>query len=238
MLNCVSPDNKKEFIGSGSGFVYMKPNILVTCNHVIEGSNSIILKFSSSDKYIGGKVVLRDDEHDLALIKFTEATKIPLNKAPSDFVTEGMPVIFSGYPFSTQTLTTHQGIISAIIKDPAGITNYLIDGTVNSGNSGCPLMNVEGEVLGVISAKRRNRNALLEQVEKMTFGAVSLHGVDIVEIYQALINNIQLGVGYAVPAKYIPDHKEIEAIPSSVFDKKEPIESKKNSKSKNKKNGK
>ena len=40
-------------------------------------------------------------------------------------------------------------------------------------------------------------------------GAVSLHGIDLVEIYHALISNVQLGIGYAVPASYIPHHKEM-----------------------------
>ncbi len=200
-------NNKNELLGTGSGFIYLKKNILVTCNHVVKDGSSIALRFPSSGKYITGKVVIRDDEHDLALVSFDDSSREPLMNSKYETVIEGMPVIFSGYPFSAQSLTTHQGIISAIIKDVAGITSFLIDGTVNSGNSGCPLMNVKGEVIGVVSAKRRNRNNLLEKVESMTIGALSLHGVDIVEIYQALINNVQLGVGFAVPAIYIPEHK-------------------------------
>jgi len=64
--------------------------------------------------------------------------------------------------------------------------------------------------LGVVDAKRRQRNDLLEKVENLGAGALSLHGIDIVEIYQALTSNIQLGVGHAVPAKYIPEHKDIK----------------------------
>jgi S1-C subfamily serine protease len=115
--------------------------------------------------------------------------------------------LFSGYPFGSENLTTHQGIISAITADVTGITSYIIDGTINSANSGCPLLDMNGKVIGVINAKRRYQNAFLERVENMPVGALSLHGIDIVEIYQALTNNIQLGVGYAVPAKYIPEHK-------------------------------
>lgn len=121
----------------------------------------------------------------------------------------GMPVLFSGYPLSLDALTTHQGILSAITTDAVGVTTYLIDGTVNAGNSGCPLMNAQGEILGVVNAKRRERSDLLNKVEAMSLGAISLHGIDLVEIYQALISNVQLGIGYAIPASYIPQHSEM-----------------------------
>ncbi len=121
-----------------------------------------------------------------------------------------MSVIFAGYPLSIKDLTTHQGILSAITQDEVGMTTYLIDGTVNSGNSGCPLMDSDGEVIGVVNAKRRESSDLLSSVENLKVGAIALHGIDLVKIYQALIRNVQLGIGYAVPASYIPDHKEIK----------------------------
>jgi len=212
-------DEKNLLMGTGSGFIFSQKGILVTCNHVVKNASYLLLKFSDSDDFINAKIVLRDEEHDLALLKFDDTVREPLKCADLSSIEEGMPVIFSGYPFSTQNLTTHQGIISAIIKDTTGITSYLIDGTVNSGNSGCPLMNISGEVIGVVNAKRRQRNDLLEKIEKLEAGALSLHGLDLVEIYQALTNNIQLGVGYAVPASYIPEHKD-DVITKKITDKK------------------
>jgi hypothetical protein len=83
-------------------------------------------------------------------------------------------------------------------------------------------MNANGEILGVVNAKRRERSDLLTKVEAMTYGAISLHGIDLVEIYQALISNVQLGIGYAVPASYIPEHKEAAARPAPEAPKIEP----------------
>jgi len=202
-------DSQNQLLGTGTGFIFGDKTILVTCNHVVKGSSSILIKFPGSE-FVGGKVVLRDDEHDLALLQFSNTERNPLQLGDLSAISEGMPIVFSGYPFSSHDLTTHQGIISAIAKDATGMVSYLIDGTVNSGNSGCPLMDTSGKVIGVVNAKRRQRNDLLEKVEKMSVGALSLHSVDIVEIYQALASNIQLGVGYAVPAQYIPEHKEIK----------------------------
>jgi len=215
-------DTNNKLIGTGSGFIFSKKGILVTCNHVVKGSATIVLKFPDSTEFISAKVIMRDDEHDLALLKFDDQNRKPLEVGNLDNVIEGMRVIFSGYPFGAQDLTTHQGIISAIIKDATDITSYLIDGTVNSGNSGCPLLNSEGKVIGIVNAKRRNRNDLLSKVEELQSGAIALHGIDLVEIYQALSNNLQLGVGIAVPASYIPEHKEL----------KEPIALKKEEKKK------
>lgn len=206
-----SIDAKNKVFGKGSGFVFAKKGILVTCNHVVSESNgSILLRFPDREEHLPAKVVLRDEEHDLALLKFEDDTRIPLKEAIIDVVKEGMPVIFSGYPLDLLSLTTHQGILSAIIKDATGVTTYLIDGTVNSGNSGCPLMTQNGEVIGVVNAKRREQSDLLLQVEKMSTGAISIHGVDMINIYQALIENLQLGIGYAIPSVYIPKHQSLD----------------------------
>jgi S1-C subfamily serine protease len=212
-------DAKGEFMGTGSGFVFIKKGILVTCNHVVAGANSFLIKFSGSTQTLQGKVVVKDDEHDLALIKFSDDSREPLIMGEMEKIVEGMSVIFSGYPFSSEDLTTHQGILSSITKDATGITTYLIDGTVNSGNSGCPLMDSSGRVIGVVNAKRVVQGDVLEKIRGMKTGAVSLYGVDLIRIYQALIGNLQLGVGYAIPASYIPEHKEIDEVKDETIKK-------------------
>lgn len=202
-----------KVLGKGSGFVFSKSGILVTCNHVVkEQDANFFIKFPDSSSVIDAKIVLRDEEHDLALLQFNDERWQPLPMAEANTVREGMPVVFSGYPLTLSDLTTHQGILSAIIKDATGITIYLIDGTVNSGNSGCPLMTQGGEVIGVVNAKRREQSDLLRNVEEMQIGAISLYGIDLVKIYQALIENVQLGIGYAIPASYIPKHHSPEII--------------------------
>ncbi len=209
-------DANNQIVGTGSGFIYSKKGILVTCNHVIKDAVSVLLKFNDSLQYVNAKVIIQDEEHDLALLKFEDDSREPLEKGNPEKTQEGAAVVFSGYPLSSLDLTTHQGIVSAIIKDATGIVSFLIDGTVNSGNSGCPLMDSDGNVIGVVDAKRRVRNDLLEKVESMTLGAMSLHGVDVVEIYQTLANNVQIGVGHAVPAYYIPEHKEKKDIEEKI----------------------
>jgi S1-C subfamily serine protease len=195
--------------GQGTGFVYWKKGILVTCNHVIKDAKSILIRFPDTplQTFINAEVIITDPEHDLALLKFDDTKKKPLEQGNEKEVKEGIPVLIAGYPLNISSLTAHQGILSGITKDATGTTVFLIDGTVNSGNSGGPLMNQKGEVIGVVNAKRREQSDLLEKVEILKLGALSLHGIDLVELHQALIRNLQLGIGYAVPCNYIPSKK-------------------------------
>lgn len=196
----------QDIISKGSGFILFKKGILVTCNHVIEKQDAnILIQFpDSSESFIQAKVMIRDEEHDLALLKFDDTTRDPLEIAREDIIKEGIPVIFAGYPLSLVSLTTHQGILSAILKDATGVVTYLIDGTVNVGNSGCPLMSEEGKVIGVVNAKRMEHSDLLIKMGDQKVGAISLHGIDLVKLFQAIISNVQLGIGYAIPCNYIP----------------------------------
>lgn len=199
----------KQRDGSGTGFLFEKSNIVITCNHVVINPDyAYVLKFPDSEEYITAKVLLRDEEHDLALLGTEDSERKPLKIFRGE-VKEGLQVIFSGYPLNMDTLTTHQGIISSISKEATGATTYLIDGTVNPGNSGCPLMSKDGQVIGVVNAYRRERRDILDRVENMYSGVISIQDIDLIDIYKALMSNLQLGIGYAIPASYIPNHKDI-----------------------------
>ena len=214
----------KRTIGMGTGFVFSDPGIIVTCNHVVENPRCLyFLKFPDSNEFIPAKTLLRDEEHDLTLLGIENSNRTPLVVYEGQ-VKKGLEVLFSGYPLGLAELTTHQGIISSISKDATGVATYLIDGTVNPGNSGCPLMSKEGMVIGVVNAQKRESLEILDKVEKMNSGAISVQGVDLVDIYKALMSNLQLGIGYAIPASYIPSHKEIKEngpLESSNLSKKE-----------------
>jgi S1-C subfamily serine protease len=184
---------------------------LVTCNHVVP-TNGVSIKIKLNDQavdFFDAKVAIRDEKHDIAILEYNPAlapNSESLQQIEQANVTEGMEVLFSGYPLDLSNLTTHQGILSAILKDPTGVTLYMIDGTVNPGNSGCPLLSKDGLLVGVVNARRRENNNVLNGVEGMQSGALSLYGVDIVTIYKAVISNLQLGIGYAIPCSYIPSY--------------------------------
>lgn len=209
----VSIMNDGTFVGQGSGFVFAK-NRLVTCNHVVSDmasgkANKIFLSFADSPKElipIEAKVSITHPTNDIAVLEFNDISREPL-EIHTGPVKEGMNVIFSGFPLGLKTLTTHQGIISSITTDTTGASRYLIDGTVNTGNSGCPLMSTEGKLIGVINATQREGRDLLDQVASMEEELLVLQGIDLIKVYQAIIRNLQLGIGYAVPCKYIPQQQ-------------------------------
>ncbi len=140
----------------GSGFVVDgKEGLVVTNNHVIEGADEIIVNFNDGTKLKVEKVLGKDTKTDLALLKVTP--KKPLPAVPfgsSDRLKVGDWVMAIGNPFGLGGSVT-VGIISAKQRDinSGPYDDYLqTDAAINKGNSGGPLFNMEGEVIGVNTA--------------------------------------------------------------------------------------
>ncbi len=140
--------------GIGSGFVYDGNGHILTNNHVVENADKISVTFYDGVE-ASAKVVGTDKESDVAVIK-VETTSYPaLPKGDSAKVKVGELVMAIGSPFElSQSVTT--GIISALERNAVGINNYesfiQTDAPINRGNSGGPLVNMNGEVIGINSA--------------------------------------------------------------------------------------
>ena len=163
--------------GSGSGIVIDGDGTILTNNHVIAGADSLEVRFSDGS-VASATVVGRDPGNDLALIRAErdgqELTVAPLGD--SEQVRIGDPILALGNPFNLEGTLT-QGIVSALDRTFAAggntrpIRNMIqIDAAVNPGNSGGPLINCQGEVIGV--------NTLLENPTG---------------------DNVNVGVAFAVP---------------------------------------
>jgi S1-C subfamily serine protease len=199
--------NGNEVNSFGSGFAYKEKGKLATCNHVVHDATRIQIKFAGSATLIDSTLHQQDIVHDLAILDFSiqEGVAVsPLHMPETLDVKEGHPVVFCGFPIFGTNFMSHQGMISAIEIDALGNIVYGVDGPVNKGNSGGPLFNSKGEVIGVMSAKIHNDtdNMLLGLYTLMP-GAISLMGTDLVSIHKRLIDNIQLGIGVARPAQYL-----------------------------------
>jgi serine protease Do len=140
-------------VAIGSGFVIEDDGFIVTNNHVVDNAESVKVRLSD-DREFDAKVIGTDQQTDLALLKI-EAENLPeLELGDSDVVRVGEDGIAVGNPFGLGGTVT-RGIVSAMARDIAAgpyVDFIQTDAAINRGNSGGPLLNLEGEVIGVNSA--------------------------------------------------------------------------------------
>lgn len=138
----------------GSGFVVDPKGIIITNNHVIEEADEITINFSDGTK-LPAELIGRDPKTDLAVLQVETKKRLPfVPLGDSDAARVGDWVIAIGNPFGLGG-SLSAGIISAINRDiNAGPYDSFIqtDAAINRGNSGGPLFNMKGEVIGVNSA--------------------------------------------------------------------------------------
>jgi S1-C subfamily serine protease len=141
----------------GSGFVIDKAGHIVTNFHVVEGADQVQVSFSNQET-VDATIVGTDPATDLALLRVKTSARAlsPLTLGDSDRVQVGDPVVAIGNPFGLERTVT-AGIVSALqraVTSPSGDRiDHVIqtDAPINSGNSGGPLLNARGEVIGVNS---------------------------------------------------------------------------------------
>ena len=141
----------------GSGFVYDTEGHIVTNDHVVEGAESVTVRFSNGETR-SATVVGTDPSTDLAVLHVDADASLlqPLELAPSSSVAVGEAVVAIGSPFGLEdTVTT--GIVSALGRSMEAPNGYTIndsiqtDAAINHGNSGGPLLDLEGRVIGINS---------------------------------------------------------------------------------------
>ena len=137
----------------GSGFIIKKNGIVITNNHVIANADDILIKVNS--KEYKAKVIGSDPYMDIAVLKMeTKDEFIPVKFGDSNRARVGDWVVAIGNPFGLGGTVT-SGIVSARNRD-IGMTRYddfiQTDASINQGNSGGPLFNLKGEVVGINTA--------------------------------------------------------------------------------------
>ncbi len=141
----------------GTGFVYDSKGDIVTNDHVISGSSSVSVKLSDGSSY-KATVVGSDPSTDLAVLHINAPSSklVPLALADSSKVSIGDGVVAIGNPFGLDGSVT-SGIVSAINREIVAPDNTPIEGAIqtdaaiNHGNSGGPLLNLQGDVIGITS---------------------------------------------------------------------------------------
>ncbi|MEF3696914.1 Do family serine endopeptidase [Desulfolutivibrio sp.] len=139
----------------GSGFIISRDGYIVTNNHVIDQADEVKVLLRDSDKPLTAKVIGRDPEMDLALIKIEGKNDLPyLEFGDSGALKVGEWVVAIGNPFGLQNTVT-VGIVSAKgrIIGAGPFDNFIqTDASINPGNSGGPLLDLDGRVIGINTA--------------------------------------------------------------------------------------
>lgn len=156
----------QQFASTGSGFFVTEDGYIVTNQHVVNGGQQIKISTADGGEY-DGTLVWSDESLDLAVIKVDIKGAAPLSLGDSDNLRVGQRVIAVGNPLGlAYSRTVTAGIISAIdrtlVADNTLIAEGLIqtDAAINSGNSGGPLVNMNGEVIGVNTYKQQQGEGL------------------------------------------------------------------------------
>ncbi|MFP4629325.1 MAG: DegQ family serine endoprotease [Desulfohalobiaceae bacterium] len=149
------PQQKRRQNSLGSGFIISEDGYVVSNNHVIEKADEIEVTLEGGEDSIPAEVVGRDPETDLALLKIDAEQKLPvLEFGDSDSLEVGQWVAAIGNPFGLEHTVT-AGIVSAKgrVIGAGPYDNFLqTDASINPGNSGGPLLNMQGEVVGINTA--------------------------------------------------------------------------------------
>lgn len=151
-------DTPRRRDGAGSGFFISADGLALTNNHVVEGADKIEVQLASDDRRLKATIVGRDPATDLALIKVEGGPFAPLPLGDSDTLRVGEWVMAVGNPLNMDHTVT-VGVVSAkgrslgLSEVTASFENFIqTDAAINLGNSGGPLVNLRGEVVGVNTA--------------------------------------------------------------------------------------
>jgi S1-C subfamily serine protease len=202
-------------VGMGSGFIFEKTGYILTNEHVIDGADEIQVTVQGYDKPLTAKLLGNSYDLDLAVLKI-EGTKdfpiLPLGNVADNNVGDWVVAIGNPYGFE-HTVTV--GVLSAkerpiAIPDTQGTRNYKhllqTDASINPGNSGGPLLNINGEVIGINTAVSSQAQGIGFAIPTSTIQGVLDSLIKNVKIPKEPAPYIGVSVGN-VPQSYVKDLK-------------------------------
>ncbi len=144
--------------GSGSGFYVADSNLIVTNRHVIQGCTEVAVSGENYKKVIT-EVMYADATHDLAFLRLPDSWELPRVELSDRALQAGETIMAIGHPLGLK-FTATQGIVSKAERQFNGINYVQVDAAINPGNSGGPLINENGELVGVNTFIMRDSESL------------------------------------------------------------------------------
>ena len=143
---------------SGTGFIISEDGYILTNNHVVEGARDVTVKLYDGSEYAAKVVGTEGRDSDVAVLKIEASGLTPVTLGNSDGMEVGEKIYAVGNPLGELTYTMTSGIISALDREIAtdrnvNVNMFQLDAAVNAGNSGGPVYDAYGRVLGIVTAK-------------------------------------------------------------------------------------
>ena len=145
-------DNKVVAAGSGSGFFVSSEGHVITNHHVVDGCKTTKVNFRGSE--IEAKVLSIDKVNDIAILK-TNINPNNIFPVSNEDVSLLEDVVVAGYPKGkkiSSAIKTHKGVVTALAGAGDNYSNFQTDATINAGNSGGPIVNQKGNIVGIAVA--------------------------------------------------------------------------------------
>lgn len=195
---------------AGSGFVITSDGYILTNNHVIEDADSIQVAFVDGTTY-DATLVGGESENDIAVLKIDATGLTPVIIGDSDNVKVGEQVVAIGNPLGELTFSMTSGIVSAkdrsITMENGNVMNMIqTDTAINNGNSGGPLFDMYGQVIGITSAKLSGSSSSEATIEGLGF-AIPIN--DIKDMVTDIMEN-----GYVTGKPYMG--VTVSTVPESI----------------------
>ena len=145
-------DNKVVPAGSGSGFIVSNEGHVITNHHVIDGCNTTKVSFKGNQ--VDAQILAVDKMNDIAILK-TNIKPNSIFPISNEDVSLLEDVVVAGYPLGKQVssaIKTHKGVVTALAGAGDNYSNFQTDASINAGNSGGPIMNQKGNIVGIAVA--------------------------------------------------------------------------------------
>jgi len=179
---------KLQEVGGGSGFIISADGLILTNKHVVQDIKAEYTVFTNDGKKYSAKVLARDPNIDIAIIKISASNLPTIKLGNSDLIQVGQTAIAIGNALGEFRNTVNVGVVSGLSRNITAsgggglmetIYNVIqTDASINPGNSGGPLLNLRGEVMGINTAIAQNAQSIgfaipINQVKEIISNALT-----------------------------------------------------------------